>query len=361
MPKQSKTRIKSGDSLRALLALSEELSTVELSLPKVLQTISIRTAELVGDTCTISLVSDDEQLLRVVAWYHPDPQALALLQEMTKTTYRAEQGPHWKAIESLQPVLLENLPQESLRASEQPDIIPYLDRFRIYDVLIAPLVVQGKALGTLAVSRDRPGISYSREQQDFIITLAGRAALAISNAQLFSALQDELLRRKQAEAELIELQGRLMDSVEIERLHLASKLHDEAVQGLYGVLLTLGAVRGEINQEAIQTPMDTIKEELIKVINLLRITYREMRPPVLVSFGLNHAIASHADLVTQENHGLTVQVDLEDDLHLGSEQTNDLRFDVAERVKVQTSVPCAATSNRVELSRFSQHTWLFGI
>jgi hypothetical protein len=40
---------------------------------------------------------------------------------------------------------------------------------------------------------------------------------------------------------------------------------------------------------------------------------------------------------------------------------NDLRFDVAEGVNVQTSVHCAATSIQVEPSRFKKRAWLFAI
>lgn len=40
---------------------------------------------------------------------------------------------------------------------------------------------------------------------------------------------------------------------------------------------------------------------------------------------------------------------------------NDLMIDIAEREKVKTSVRCAATSIRVEQSRFSKCARLFGI
>jgi PAS domain S-box-containing protein len=75
-----------------------------------------------------------------------------------------------------------------------------------------PLIVKGNVLGVLEVY-DRSVTERDEEWLDFLATLAGQAALAIDNAQLFSSSQRELAERKRAQEELLKLNTELEERV----------------------------------------------------------------------------------------------------------------------------------------------------
>lgn len=423
--------------LEAYAELSQALAKVGSDYQQVLETIARRIADLIGDACTVALKSEDGQLLKSVAFYHPDPQASAFLSEMTKLPYRIGEGLAGRVVQTGQPALIADVPQEQIRASIKPEYIQYLERFGIHSLLVVPLRVQGQVIGSIGVSRDKPGYAYTSADQKFLQDLADRAALAIANASLFLAARNELMERqrteaalrksearfrtifeesstgivlidldgkilatnptmqemlgyrhedlltrtfieltnpvdvqpekvlfqkllsaeinhyrlekryqhkdnrtvwarqsvslvrdedgkaqfalamvenvterKKMEAELTELQSRLIDSIEVERLHLAQKLHDDAIQDLFGVTFQLEGLRNLVNEEEVGSELESAKAGIRQVIQMLRQTYKELRPPVLVPFGLDKAISSHAENYQQDYPYLTLQLDL---------------------------------------------------
>jgi signal transduction histidine kinase len=121
--------------------------------------------------------------------------------------------------------------------------------------------------------------------------------LELANAQLAdmnNILRGEINERKRIEAELAEIQRRLIDSREAERLNLAQELHDGPMQDLYGLAYQVGLLKGESPGENGDL-VDTFQKKLQQVIQALRIIAGELRPPSLVPFGLEKAIRSHLE------------------------------------------------------------------
>ncbi|MEN4042134.1 MAG: response regulator [Anaerolineaceae bacterium] len=123
-------------------------------------------------------------------------------------------------------------------------------------------------------------------------------------------LEAEIMRRQAAEAELTELQRRLIDNAEAERLTLARELHDGPMQDLYAILFELdalhdGATTGDGDQR-----IRLIQNELQAVIQTLRATASHLRPPALSDFGLEKAIRSHVESVNRSQPGLDIQLNL---------------------------------------------------
>jgi signal transduction histidine kinase len=123
-------------------------------------------------------------------------------------------------------------------------------------------------------------------------------------------LEAEITRRQAAEAELTELQRRLIDNAEAERLTLARELHDGPMQDLYAILFELdalhdGATTGDGDQR-----IRLIQNELQAVIQTLRATASHLRPPALSDFGLEKAIRSHVESVNRSQPGLDIQLNL---------------------------------------------------
>jgi signal transduction histidine kinase len=99
-------------------------------------------------------------------------------------------------------------------------------------------------------------------------------------------LEAEIMRRQVVEAELAELQRRLIDSTEAERLALAQDLHDGPMQDLYGITYQMDSIRNGITAEERHEHIKNVQTELQGVIQTLRATAGELRPPTLTDFGL---------------------------------------------------------------------------
>ena len=150
--------------------------------------------------------------------------------------------------------------------------------------------------------------------------LARRATLALENARLYeeaqrlnaeleqrvlkrtaalqainTKLKREIAERKRTQAELAEVQRRLTESREAERVRLAQDLHDGPVQELYGVSFRLSGLKEALPDEAEQNGLAAVQSTIQQVIQSLRATFSELRPPALAPFGLEKALRSHAE------------------------------------------------------------------
>ena len=128
--------------------------------------------------------------------------------------------------------------------------------------------------------------------------------------QFVIGLVENISEQKQAQAELAEVQSRLIDSKEMERLHLAQELHDGPVQDLYGLAYKMEGLREAVgNSESIEQ-LNEIQATLRQVVSMLRNTAGHLRPPALAPFGLEKAIRSHAERFQREHPQLNLHLDL---------------------------------------------------
>ena len=175
---------------QALAALSKAIAEAGLDHQVLFETITRRVSELVGDACVLTLISEDAQWLNPVAFYHPDPDCLAFLREILPTMpYGFDQSAPGRVARTGEPVLVPVMPTESYRAQIKPELRPFLDRFGIASMLIVPMRVRGRIVGTLGVTRDKPGHPYTADDQTFLQDLADRAGTAIENTRLFMEVQ----------------------------------------------------------------------------------------------------------------------------------------------------------------------------
>jgi PAS domain S-box-containing protein len=125
---------------------------------------------------------------------------------------------------------------------------------------------------------------------------------------VIAAVRD-ITERKQMEAELLEVQSRLFESLEAERLHLAQELHDGPIQELYSVSFSLDGLNSDGNHSMEDTVLQ-LKEMVNRVIGTLRATCGELRPPTLAPFGLEKAIRAHVEKIHEAHPELEVELDL---------------------------------------------------
>jgi PAS domain S-box-containing protein len=171
---------------------------------------------------------------------------------------------------------------------------------------------------------------------------------------------EDISEHKQAEAEMNELNDRLQHNIELERLRLAQELHDNPMQALYSVVFQLERIRATTH-ESLKGELKGAVEEIKIVIDSLRSTAKELRPPTISEFGLENAIRSHVDDILEKHPHLKISLSLAQDRQLLREGTrlalfrvfqqammNVVRHSGATRVKVRFMFD--ATQIRLEIS-----------
>lgn len=170
---------------------------------KVLDQVARTAAAAFGDRCSIFLLFDNDRRLRLAELHGVDDETGAVLRKAIEEVPVAEQRLVKHVLNTGEPVLLGPADLQQLRGVADPAFWPVLDRMTSRSSIIAPLRVQERSIGMLYVSRYRPELPpLSQSDLRLVQDLADRAALAISNARLYSDLQVELARRTAAEASL---------------------------------------------------------------------------------------------------------------------------------------------------------------
>jgi len=188
-----------------LAEVSHALAKAGFEVPVVLETAARYIATLLGDSCSIHMLSDDGQELKAVALYHPNPETLALLRNLLAAApSNIGEGPVGRVIQTGQPLLLAGEALEAIRREVSPAHLAYLEYFGLHSMLVVPLRLQGHTIGALTVSRQTPGSAYNLDDQFFLQELADRVALACANARLFDMAHQELAERQRMEEALSE-------------------------------------------------------------------------------------------------------------------------------------------------------------
>lgn len=160
--------------------------------------------------------------------------------------------------------------------------------------LVVPLLLRGETYGALiAVDRLEDGPQFSEHDKDLLESFAASAAVAVATARFVNAEH----RRQRLEA------------TEAERARWARELHDETLQGLAALRLSLGAARGaEASQldEMLEDADRRLAEEIAKVQGLVT----DLRPPALDELGVEAALAALAGRLRERGVAVELTVDL---------------------------------------------------
>lgn len=125
--------------------------------------------------------------------------------------------------------------------------------------------------------------------------------------------------QKRIQQEMSELSSRLQNAMELERLRLAQELHDGPMQELYNAIYGIEELRTRVDAE-LGTELEHTNREIQKVLQDLRATAKELRPPTISSFGLEKAIRSHADDFQEKHPEIKVHLSLAQDHQLLPEE-----------------------------------------
>jgi signal transduction histidine kinase len=182
-------------------------------------------------------------------------------------------------------------------------------RLNVRTVAIAPLLIQHKVIGTIAVHNKRDGC-FSQADVEVLSSFANQAAIAINNARLFAELlraRDEVAQKAQ---ELQELLIRTMTIQEDERRRIAVDIHDGAIPlivgGLYEVEACLQLCQLSKN---VHERLQVLQQLLNDAVEETRKTIYNLWPTTLDQIGLLPALReliNHQEKIAGIPHSLRV-------------------------------------------------------
>ncbi|MBI1282594.1 MAG: HAMP domain-containing protein [Anaerolineaceae bacterium] len=151
----------------------------ELAVPKI------------ADWCTVDILDDDGVLQRV-AVVHTDPQKVAYAYELQRRfppDPNAAAG-NYNVIRTGKSEFYPNIPDELITATtNDAEIIDIIRQLGLKSSMTVPLTAHGHTFGTMTLVMAESGRHFDASDLSLVEDLAGRAALLIDNAKLFSETQ----------------------------------------------------------------------------------------------------------------------------------------------------------------------------
>ncbi len=212
----------------ALLAAVAEVADGHLSLEETAASLSELIVPRFADVGVLDALRDGR--LRRLAVKAAGPDAAATEAWLRRREPSASDRPGaGEAVAAGRARLVHPATDALLRAGARDDAdLERLRELRITAAIIVPLRARGRRLGALTLlTRRDSGRAYAPEDLEFVEVLAGRVALALDNAGLFTELQT-------IEAQLTTALGSLADAVTVQNRQGNLVYANEAAAGLLG-------------------------------------------------------------------------------------------------------------------------------
>jgi signal transduction histidine kinase len=168
--------------------------------------------------------------------------------------------------------------------------------------LVVPLLYRGRAVGVLyAFDRQVEGPEFSRDDELLLESFAASAATAVATAQEFTA---HGLRHS-------------IEASERERQRWARELHDQTLQDMAALRVTLSAARRRGTPEALEAVVDDTISHLADAIDALRMIIADLRPAALDELGIKAAIEALAERARDVPGGPDIELHVDLDFEAG--------------------------------------------
>lgn len=224
-----------------------------------------------------------------------------------------EAGAGWTLNVAVWEQTLPGEPEQLCRLQNVPDLGALAERSALQEALYAagtraclmiPLPFQGQVIGALNLESDQPN-AFTAEHLNIAVEIAVLLAVAIWQAQLYAALQHELLERRAAEAALRQSEAALREyaaGLEASNAELDAFAHTVAhdlkgpLTALIGFSDLLQSRRARMAEEQIQQALLTISQmgrKMTGIINalLLLASVRKMTEVNLVPLDMGAIVA----------------------------------------------------------------------
>ncbi|HEX2188902.1 MAG TPA: ATP-binding protein [Longimicrobiaceae bacterium] len=145
----------------------------------------------VADSCIVYVVEEDGQVRRPGA-AHVDPDKEARLHALLRTRPFDSDSPARpvaRVLRTGEPEVIPEVAAEPESLALDADELRELRDLAPRSLMVVPLVARGRVLGAISLGWGEAGRCYTPESLPLAQELAGRAALAIDNARLYTAAQ----------------------------------------------------------------------------------------------------------------------------------------------------------------------------
>jgi PAS domain S-box-containing protein len=279
------------------------------------------------------LVEVEKEHLRVEKYAKERDQLLLQLEaEQAKLQAIIENAPEAIVVADEESrIILINLVAERLYARPVPIGEHYSEQARLkihypdgtpYDPRDLPLT--RSALDGESIDNVELLIHWPDGQQRSLLSSSAPIRDKAGNIKGAVAVFQDITERKQAEEEIyqktahIEVQHRLIQYREVERLYIAQELHDSTLQELIGMDIHLQQALGSLGTqpmevESVLSHLQEMRRMLKSQIKDLRAFCSELRPPALIPYGLEKAIRSHAENYQEKYPQIMLKLDLMQD------------------------------------------------
>jgi PAS domain S-box-containing protein len=198
--------------------VSQSLAGASLDEHAILDIVAKTAARSIGDGCVINLGGEDGKRPNSVAWHHNNPETLKLMNSIfTSIENRAADGLAGRVYESEMPILIQNMDAVVLELIRE-EFRNYIKQVDITSLLIVPLHIGNKTVGTISMVRSRGSQAFTDDDQALVEILANRTAQTIHNARLYQELQNALKKELETHDQLVQAEkfaavGRLLASI----------------------------------------------------------------------------------------------------------------------------------------------------
>lgn len=178
---------------------------------------------------------------------------------------------------------MEDQVSQRLERGSPPSKARLRERLEAEAALVVPLLFRGRAVGALvALDREAGGIEFDQEDLRLLQSFAASAATAVATAQ---TVESERLRQQ-------------VESAEKERERWARELHDDTLQNLAAIRISLATAlqsTGERREAQIESAAEEAMTQLEGQINDLNRLINDLRPAALERLGLAGALQALAE------------------------------------------------------------------
>ncbi|HEV2473113.1 MAG TPA: histidine kinase dimerization/phosphoacceptor domain -containing protein [Chthonomonadales bacterium] len=193
--------------------LAEASTTLDASLDyrSTLRNIAELTIPLLADWCVIDLLEEGDLLRRLVVAHTDRARAEAALNLGARypADRDAPMGPA-RVASTGQAEIYPRAPERLLQIlAEDTERLALLRQLGFQSYMCVPLEARGRPIGVMTFARSDASTAYMATDIIVAKDIALRAALAVDNARLYQAAQQEIAERKRAELHIEALNARL--------------------------------------------------------------------------------------------------------------------------------------------------------
>jgi len=168
---------------------------------------------------------------------------------------------------------------------------------------------------------------------------------------------ENINEEKQTEQEMRELRDHLQISIEKERLRLAQELHDNPMQTLHSALYGLEELQLSADQKT-KDKLCQVSSDIQSVLDGLRATTKELRPPTIFDFGLENAIRSYTEDFLAKYPELNISLSLAQDHQILPEEIRLALFRIFQQAMMNVIRHSEATEIHVRFAFDVEYVYL---